>query len=310
MRVVIIGQRSFGKAVLEAFLSRGDDVAGVFVAPEKKGAKPDVLKRVAGEKCIPLFQFANLRSDEALVALNCLKADIAVMAYVLQFVPQEFATLPRWGTIQFHPSLLPKYRGPSAVNWAIVCGEQETGVTVFRPTDGMDEGPVIVQKSVPIHEDDTAGSLYYERLFPLGIQALLEAADKIVGGTARLQPQDSAAAHYEGWLRSDEARINWHSHVRLIYNLIRGCHPKPGAWTLFQGKKITILKAEKTVHHAFDEVMGKTGTVAALDDKRLTVGVQGGEIHVFSVQLETGQKMNAAQWAKENGVNVGMTLGD
>lgn len=310
MRVVIIGQRSFGKAVLEAFLARGDDIAGVFVAPEKGGAKPDVLRRFAEEKNVALFQFAHLGSDDALSTLNRLEADIAVMAYVLQFVPQEFATLPRWGTIQFHPSLLPKYRGPSAVNWAIVCGEQQTGVTVFRPTDGMDEGPVIVQKSVVIHEDDTAGSLYYERLFPLGVEALLEAADKITSGTARLQPQDCGAAHYEGWLRSAEAKINWHSHVRLIYNLIRGCHPKPGAWTLFQGKKITILKADKTVHHAFDEVRGKTGSVVALDDGCLTVSGQGGEIHVFSVLLETGQKMNAVQWAKENGLNVGMTLGD
>ena len=310
MRVVIIGQRSFGKAVLEAFLSRGDDVAGVFVAPEKKGARPDPLKRFAREKNIPLFQFAQLASEEALSTLKGLKADIAIMAYVLQFVPQEFATLPRWGTIQFHPSLLPKYRGPSAINWAIVCGEQETGVTVFLPTDGMDEGPVIVQKSVPIHEDDTAGSLYYDRLFPLGVQALLEAADKVVSGTARLQPQDSLGAHYEGWLRSAEARINWNSHVRLIYNLIRGCHPNPGAWTLFQGRKVILLKAEKKVHRVFDEVRGKTGTVIALDEERFTVGVPGGEIHVFSVQPETGQKMNAAQWAKENGLNIGMALGE
>src|SRR3990170_5305867 len=150
MRVAIIGQQDFGKAVLEAFLARGDEVAGVFCAPEKPGARPDALKVAAREKGVPVFQFASLKSDEAKSALQGLGAELGIMAFVLQFAPQDFVTVPKHGTIQYHPSLLPRYRGPSSINWPIARGDTETGLTIFRPTDGLDEGPVIRQKETPI----------------------------------------------------------------------------------------------------------------------------------------------------------------
>ena len=145
MRVAIVGQQDFGKAVLEAFLARGDQVAGVFCAPEKPGAKADVLRTFAQEKQIKVFQFGSLKSDEARAAMKGLNAEIGIMAFVLQFAPQDFVNIPKHGTIQYHPSLLPKYRGPSSINWPIIRGDTSTGLSVFRPTDGLDEGPVIVQ---------------------------------------------------------------------------------------------------------------------------------------------------------------------
>ena len=155
MRVAFIGQQDFGKAVLEAFLDRGDTVAGVFCAPEKAGAKPDVLRTAAEERGLPVFQFPSLKSAEAAEAMRGLDADIGVMAYVLQFAPQDFVNIPKHGTIQYHPSLLPRYRGPSSINWPIARGDTETGLTIFRPTDGLDEGPVILQKTCAIGPDDT-----------------------------------------------------------------------------------------------------------------------------------------------------------
>src|SRR4051812_45682378 len=185
MRLAIIGQQDFGKAVLEAFLAHGDQVAGVFCAPEKPGARPDALKVAAQEKGVELFQFASLKSDEAKSAMKKLGADIGIMAFVLQFAPQDFVAIPKHGTIQYHPSLLPKYRGPSSINWPIIRGDAKTGLTIFRPTDGLDEGPVILQKEIDISPDDTLGTVYFDRLFPMGVKAMLEAADLVVAGKHR-----------------------------------------------------------------------------------------------------------------------------
>src|SRR5487761_1530293 len=229
MRIVIVGQQAFGKAVLEAFVQRGDTVAGVFAAPEKPGARPDPLSAAAEERGIPVHRFARYSAPEAKEALAALDADLGVMAYVLIFAPPEFCAIPRHGMIQFHPSLLPLHRGPSSIPWAIIRGRSETGLSIFRPTPGLDEGPVILQKRVPIGPDDTAGSLYFDKIFPLGVQALVEAADLAVSGRATEWTQDEGEATYEGWVRDAEAHINWASHVDFVYDLIRGCNPAPGA---------------------------------------------------------------------------------
>src|SRR3954462_6128386 len=179
MKLAIVGQQDFGKAVLEAFLARKDQVAGVFCAPEKPGARPDALKVAAQERGVQVFQFQSLKSPAAGEAMKKLGADIGIMAFVLQFAPQEFVSIPKHGTIQYHPSLLPKYRGPSSINWPISRGEKETGLPIFRPTDGLDEGAVVLQKRTPIGENDTLGNVYFDRLFPKGVQAILEAADLV-----------------------------------------------------------------------------------------------------------------------------------
>ena len=194
MRIAIIGQQDFGKAVLEAFHARGDEVAAVFCAPEKEGAKPDPLKVAALERGLKVQQFPSLRSTEASEAMSAAKADIGIMAFVLQFAPQEFVRIPKHGTIQYHPSLLPKYRGPSSINWPIIRGDTKTGLTIFRPTDGLDEGPVILQKETPIGPDDTLGSIYFDRLFPMGVQAMLEAADLVLSGRHKELTQDEEQA--------------------------------------------------------------------------------------------------------------------
>src|SRR6201988_4489995 len=222
MRIAIVGQQDFGKAVLEAFLARGDQVAGVFCAPEKPGARPDALKTAAQEKGVAVFQFQSLKADEAKIALKRPNAELGIMAFVLQFAPQDFVNIPGHGTIQYHPSLLPKYRGPSSINWPITRGETETGLTIFRPTDGLDEGAVILQKRTPIGENDTLGSVYFDRLFPLGASAMLEAADLVLSGKHTESVQDESQATYEGWFREAEAKVNWANHADVIHDPIRG----------------------------------------------------------------------------------------
>jgi methionyl-tRNA formyltransferase len=309
MRIAIIGQQDFGKAALEAFIARGDTVAGVFCAPEKPGARPDPLRVAAQERQLPLYQLPSLKTDEARDTLRGLNVELGVMAYVLQFVPQEFAAVPRHGMIQYHPSLLPKYRGPSSINWPIIRGDTRTGLTIFRPTDGLDEGPVVLQKEMPIGPDDTLGSVYFERLFPMGVAALQEAADLVVGGRIREVVQDESQASYEGWCQAGEARINWHNPVDFVYNVIRGCNPAPGAWTLLNGKKLQIFDARKHLVRTFSQVKGKIGAVTAIGSESIFIAAQGGQIEVLKLKHEDGKKIAAAQYCTESGLAVGTILG-
>jgi len=309
MRIAIVGQQDFGKAVLEAFVARGDEVAGVFCAPEKPGAKPDVLKTAAQETGVQVFQFQSLRTDAAKAAMKKLAADIGIMAFVLQFAPQDFVTIPQHGTIQFHPSLLPKYRGPSSINWPISRGDAKTGLTIFRPTDGLDEGPVILQKETRIGPDDTLGTVYFDRLFPMGVQAILEAADLVVAGKHRQLAQDESQATYEGWFREAESRINWANQVDVVHNLIRGSNPAPGAWTTLNGTKLQIFDCRKLPVRTFGAVKGKIGEVVECSAASFQVTAQGGRIEVLRAKLGDGKKAAAGDLLGAGSIKPGQLLG-
>ncbi|HWG79839.1 MAG TPA: methionyl-tRNA formyltransferase [Stellaceae bacterium] len=306
MRVAIIGQQAFGKAVLDAFLARGDTVAGVFVAPDAPGARPDALRAGAEEKGVPVFAVERYGAPEASEALRRLDTDLGTMAYVTAFVPQSFVRVPRHGTIQFHPSLLPLHRGPSSINWAIILGKSRTGLSIFRPVDGLDEGPVLLQKEVAIGPDDTVGSLYFDKIFPLGVTALLEAADVVVAGKASERRQDESQASYEGWVHEAESRINWANHVDLTYNLMRGCNPAPGAWTTVEGRRLYLFDARKHVAPTFARVKGiGLGEVAEVSATSLFIHGQGGFIEVLRCRFENGKKIAAS----DAGIAPGTLLG-
>ena len=309
MKIAIIGQQDFGKTVLEAFLARGDEVAGVFCAPEKPGAKVDPLTAAAQEKGLKLFQFPSLRASEAQDAMRGLNADLGIMAYVLQFAPQEFVNIPRHGTIQYHPSLLPRHRGPSSINWPIIQGATRTGLTIFRPTDGLDEGPIILQKEGEIGPDDTIGSVYFDKLFPTGVKAILEAADLVIAGKHRETVQDESLATYEGWCRAAEAKIDWAKPIDQVYNLIRGCNPAPGAWTTLGGKKVQIFDARKRVFRRFADVVGKIGEMSDVNAESFRVTAQGGTIEVLRARGEDGKTVSGGEFARANGVANGAMLG-
>ncbi len=261
MKIAIIGQQDFGKAVLEAFLARGDEVAGVFCAPEKEGAKADPLKAAALEKGLKIFQFQSLRNKEA------------------------------------------------SINWPIIRGDAKTGLSIFRPNDGLDEGPVILQKETPLGPDDTLGSVYFDRLFPMGVAAMLEAADLVMAGKHRETVQDEARASYEGWCRTAEAKINWATHVDFTYNLIRGCNPAPGAWTTLNGKKLQIFDSRKHLFRTFGAVKGKIGEISEISPASFFVTAQGGRIEVLKAKHEDGKKVSAAELVAQNGLTPGTLLG-
>ena len=181
MRIVVHGQQAFGKAVLEALLKRGENVVGVYVAPEKEGQKADPLKEAALAAKLPVFQPASYRKPEVWEEFKALKPDLQVMAFVTLFVPEEFLNIPTKGSIQYHPSLLPAYRGANAINWPIIKGEKETGLSIFWPDNGLDTGDVLVQKKTPISATDTLGTVYFDRLFPMGVEAMCESVDLVKG---------------------------------------------------------------------------------------------------------------------------------
>ena len=309
MKIAIVGQQDYGKAVFEAFLARGDKVQAVFSAPEKEGARPDALRLAAQEKGLQVHQFKSLRAPEAALAMKDANADIGIMAFVLQFAPQEFVNIPKHGTIQYHPSLLPKYRGPSSINWPIIKGDTETGLTIFRPSDGLDEGAVILQKKTPIGPDDTLGTVYFDRLFPLGVQAMLEGVDLVVKGKHKETAQDESQASYEGWCRAGEARIDWAKPIDHVYNLIRGCNPAPGAWTTLSGKKLQIFDARKAVFRRFADVPGKIGEVTDVTAQSFKITAQGGLIEVLKAKFEDGKKVSGGELAQTGGIKAGSMLG-
>ena len=309
MKIAIVGQQDFGKAVLEAFLARKDEVAGVFCAPEKPGARPDVLKVAAQEKGVKVFQFPSLKSPEATQQMKALNVEIGIMAFVLQFAPQEFVRIPKHGTIQYHPSLLPLYRGPSSINWPIIRGDRKSGLTIFRPNDGLDEGPVVLQKETEISPDDTLGTVYFDRLFPMGVKAMLEAADLVVSNKHKEVVQDESRATYEGWCRKAEARIHWANHVDFVYNLVRGCNPAPGAWTTLEGKELQIFDARKLPVRTFGAVKGKIGEVVEATEKSFQVTAQGGRIEVLRAKLGDGKKVAAGELLAAGQIKPGALLG-
>ena len=170
-------------------------------------------------------------------------------------------------------------------------------------------GPVILQKTVRIEPDDTLGSVYFDRLFPLGVAALLEAADEVVSGRHREVAQNELAASYEGWCRDAESEINWHCHVDQVYNLIRGCNPSPGAWTAVQGKKVRIFDARKHRVTRFGDVGGKPGEIVAIGGESVLIAAQGGRLEIFTVRAEGEPKTSAARFVQAAGLGIGKPFG-
>ena len=304
MRIIVNGQQAFGKAALEALLERGDEVVGVFCAPDKEGRPVDPIKEFALSKGLPVYQPASYKDPETLEQIRALKPDLCVLAYVVIFIPEAARSIPTHGSICFHPSLLPLHRGPSSINWPIIGGATKTGLTIFYPDDGLDEGDILLQKEVEIGPDDTLGSVYFDKIFPLGIQAVLEAVDLIRKGEAPRIKQDDSKATYESWCKREHAEIDWSKPVDEVYNLIRGTNPQPGAWTTRDGQTLGIFDCSKVAGTG-----GSPGEVVEVSDGGFTVAAAGGGILVKRVRPAGEGKIAAADYAAASGLTRGTRLG-
>lgn len=299
MRIVVHGQEAFGKAVLEKLLERGETVAAVFCAPDKEGKARDPLAAFAEEKGLPLHQPKSWKTPEALELIRSYKPDLCVMAYVLLFVPQPVILAPTHGSIQYHPSLLPMHRGPSSINWPIAMGATTTGLTIFYPNDGLDEGDILLQKTCDIGPDETLGDVYFKKLFPMGVDAMMEAVDLVGAGKAPRIVQDLSKGSYESWFKKDLAQIDWSKPVAEVYNLIRATNPAPGAWASIKGTTVDIYDSVRV------DGTGVPGSILGVTDHGLTVASGGGAILVKRLRPAKGPKLEAHAYAAVAGLKPG-----
>jgi methionyl-tRNA formyltransferase len=304
MRIVLIGHPSLGVKLLEAMIQNREEVVAVF-APGDNPEQPGPLKILAEEQNLPVHQPDVMKEAGVLEIMASYKPELGVLAFVSDLVPLAALNCPNQGTIMYHPSLLPRHRGGSAINWTIIQGDSKTGLTIIWPDAGIDTGPILLQKEVAIFPDDTVGSLFFDKLYPLGIAALLEAIQLVKEGKAPRVPQDDRQATYEPLCREEHAIIDWHKPVQEVYNLIRGTNPQPGASTTWQGQKLKIYDSQ---------LVGSTsganpGEIISMTDSGFTVACRDGSILVSKIRLAGSSKIDASVFIREANLKEGMRLG-
>jgi len=304
MRVSVMGQAAFGEAVLKRLIEDNVEVAGVS-APGPSGGRKDPRQAAAEAAGLPVIETPALKTPGGQAAWRALGADLAVMAFVTDIIPDDVLHIPPRGTIQYHPSLLPVHRGSSAINWAIINGDRETGLTIFWPDQGIDTGPILLQKSCPIGPDDTVGSIYFNQLFPMGVEALAESVQLVADDRGPRIGQDHTLATYEPPCGEGHARIRWYKPADVIYRLIRGCNPAPGAVATYNDAEFKIFDCRLTGA----QEAGMPGRILRIKDEGFDVRLNGGVLRVLRVQPAGGKKMPATEWAREVGLAAGARLG-
>ena len=305
MKIALIGQAAFGEAVFRALREAGEQIVAVS-SIEGAAERPDPLWAAAGEAGIARFPTGQLKKPDVLDAYAATQPDLGVMAFVTHILPQRVLDLPARGTIQYHPSLLPRHRGINAMHWAIRHGETETGLSIFWVDAGIDTGPVLLQKAVAIGPDDTVGSLYFDKLFQPGVDALVEAVRLVREGRASRIAQDESQATYEPPVDDANSAIRWAAPARELYDLVRGSNPSPGAHARFRGERVRIFDARM----APDDAAVPPGRVLAVTDAGIDVALAGGVLHVQRVQPDGAKKRPAAEWAADAGVAPGGAFDD
>jgi methionyl-tRNA formyltransferase len=305
LRIALIGQAAFAEKALDTLRAHGEEIVHVFAPPDIPAARPDPLKAKALALGLPLEQPKSFKGEAMYERFKSLGADLAVLAFVTAIVPERILYAPRFKSICFHPSLLPRHRGASAINWAIIHGDNETGVTWFWPDKGIDTGPILLQRRVPIGEKDSTGSLYFNTLFPLGIKTLLEAVDLIKAGKAPAIAQDESLATYEPPCGDEHAAVDFRRPAREVCNLVRGCDPQPGAYAILGERRLRLYETapERTVADA------QPGTVVSIDNSAMRVALDGAILVVGRVRLEPGgKKVAPAELAAAGDLRAGLRL--
>ena len=302
MRIILVGQGPFGEKVLEAFIKKGEEIVGVFSPPDKRG---EPMKNLAEKSKVPFYRPALMKDPEVRHIFRELKPDLVILAFVTDIIPEELLTIPSLGTICYHPSLLPRHRGASGINWAIIQGDKRTGLTILWADKGIDTGSILLQKEVEIGPNDTTGSLYFNNLFPMGVDAIVEAVEFIKKGKAPRIPQDESKATYEPPCDDKVASVDFEKSINDIYNLIRGCDPQPGAYTTFKGKKVRFYDAR------MDPLPSGRGCgqIVAIEEGGLQIAVRGGTIKIGKLRVDKGEKVGAMEFARSVDAKVGDTLG-
>jgi methionyl-tRNA formyltransferase len=304
LRIVFMGTPAFAVESLQALVENGYNVVGVITAPDKPAGRgyklqPSAVKSYALSAGVPILQPEKLKDEGFLNELRQLKADLQVVV-AFRMLPEVVWNMPPRGTFNLHASLLPQYRGAAPINWALINGEKETGVTTFFLSHEIDTGEIIFQERVPIGEDMDAGTLH-DNLMTLGAKLVLKTVDAVIDGTVRSLPQSELEATITELkpapkIHRESCRINWESPVEEIRNLVRGLAPYPAAWTEFEvrGEKLNFRIFET---RAIREAHGLTPGQVVTDNKTtLRVAAQDGFIEVLEIQLSGKKRMKTGDF--------------
>jgi len=303
MRIIVVGQGPFGEKVLEALTQNGEDVVGAFCPPGKSG---EPMKEIAERLGVSFFRPNRMSDPEVYDTYAGLQPELSMLAFVTDIIPERLLRIPSLGTICYHPSLLPRHRGASAINWAIINGDTRTGLTVFWADEGIDTGPILLQKEVKIAPEDTTGSLYFNTLLPLGVEAMVEAVELIGKGKAPRISQDESKATYEPPCDDSVAAVDWKKPTKNLYNLIRGCDPQPGSYSTLEGKKIRLYAARPC-----QEATGNPpGEVISIEKGGVRVATKDGAIEIGRLRVDKGEKMEATEFARSIDLTTGDRFGD
>ena len=308
MKIVFMGTPEFGVPSLEALVAAGFDVAACCTQPDRpQGRKmtltPCPVKLAAQKHGIEVLQFERIRRQEGLDAMRAIRPDLYVTAAFGQILSQKLLDIPKIGTVNVHPSLLPKYRGPAPVNWSIIEGETRTGVTTMMTDAGMDTGDILLVRETELSPDEDAAMLS-ERLARVGAELLVETLRRIEAGDCPRRPQDNEAASYFPMLTKETGRIDWMRGARRVVNLVRGVVPWPGAWTEFGEGVLKIWKASPAAGE------GKPGEVLSGDAKNgLVVACGEGAVRVEELQAPGAKRMPAEAYLRGKPIEKGLILG-
>ena len=299
MKIIIVGQGPFGEKVLDTLIRQGEDIVGVFCPQDKRG---QAMAATAENSGVALFRPGKMKDGEVREAYLELKPDLSILAFVTDLIPEALLDIPPIGTICYHPSLLPRHRGASGINWAVIQGDTRTGLTILWVDKGIDTGPILLQKEVEILPDDTTGSIYFNKLFEMGIDAIVESVALIKSGQAPKLPQDESLATYEPPCDDRVAAVDWSKPAPDVYNLIRGCDPQPGAYSTIKGSKVRFYNAR-----LLEATTGKVpGEIVDINSGAIVVALDGGSLGIGKVRDAAGAKLDAAEYARNEDLQIGM----
>ncbi len=300
MRVVFMGTPEIAAGILKSLIASRHEVVGVVTQPDKPNARGNEIifsdvKKVALEHSIPVFQPEKASEETFVESIRQLDPDIIVVAAYGQILRENILNLPKYRCINVHASLLPKYRGASPIQWAVINGEKETGVTIMYMEKGLDTGDMILTRKLELAPDETAGSLH-DRLMELGGPTLLEAMDEIEAGTAHPVPQNNDEATYVGMIKKSMGELDFNNPSEYLERLIRGLIPWPGAFTFIDGKMLKIWKTEIS-DRTMDGKEPVPGRIFA-DKEELFVETADGSLSLITVQLEGKKRMAAGDFLR------------
>lgn len=308
MKVVFMGTPDFAVPVLEALIKNHEVVAVVSQPDKPKGRGKKLqstpVKAVAEANNIPVYQPERIKNDEFVDFLEKIEADIYVVVAYGQLLSQRILDIPKYGCVNVHGSLLPKYRGAAPIQWSIIDGEEKTGVTIMYMVKKCDAGDMILKKEIEIDSEDTYETLH-DKMAPVGAEALIEALDSIEKGQAKAEKQDDSLSCYASMITRDMGIIDWSKSSKEIKNKIRGFNPVPAAYTNYGEDILKIFKVD--ILEGYDN--GEIGEILAVDKKKgFVVKTGNGAVMVTEIQAKGGKRMNCADYMRGHEVEVGKIL--